>query len=257
MCNNIYAKPYPVAACAADYQTTLDSAGRYTYVVSTPADRPGNATTANDVTWLAWGTNLIGRPAPRDLLLMRNMLPAPGFTHAVQNVPPDGNPDTARDVMGAYYPEAVYCSTTLFEVGGADACFAQAEHPDGPHKPGGPGHGKPGKPAEPGRSGKTGMQGRGVGRPPDRPGHPDPSRDLLEHRGTVSACRAAAERAAGVPQQPAPRGEDAPPSRGGATPASIRQGYRVPARDREDDSRSKPPRGSFHRPPAQLAVLPP
>ncbi|MFF4432604.1 hypothetical protein ACFYZ4_26025 [Streptomyces sp. NPDC001513] len=160
MCNNIYAKPYPVVACAADYQTTLDSAGRYTYVVSTPADRPGNATTANGVTWLAWGTNLIGRPAPRDLLLMRNMVPAPGFTHAVQNVPPDGNPDTARDVMGAYYPEAVYCSTTLFEVGGADACFAQAEHPDKPHKPhkpGGPGHGKPGKPAEPGRSGKTGM----------------------------------------------------------------------------------------------------
>ncbi|WP_405021672.1 hypothetical protein OHV05_36735 (plasmid) [Kitasatospora sp. NBC_00070] len=128
LCTNIYSKsilnePYPVVQCAADYQTVLDGKGRYTYVVSTPKDKPANATTTNGVTWLDSGLGLTTR---RGVLLMRNMLASPSFTHAVQNVP-DGTPSVAvtRNVMGDYYPEAVSCDKQTFATGGADACFAK------------------------------------------------------------------------------------------------------------------------------------
>ena len=52
MCNNDGVFPYPVIACAGDFQTKLDEDQYYTYVVSTD---PAPA----DTTWLPWGrTNL-------------------------------------------------------------------------------------------------------------------------------------------------------------------------------------------------------
>ncbi|WP_369246935.1 hypothetical protein [Streptomyces sp. R41] len=115
LCQNQWRLPYPSSSCAADYQTALKD-GQYTYVVSTPQDRPANATASNKVTWIAWGpTDVDG------LLLFRNMLPAGDFHNAVQNVQKGQDPATA---MGPYYPTITYCTTAAFEKDGPDACPA-------------------------------------------------------------------------------------------------------------------------------------
>lgn len=114
VCMNEYRKPYPVTSCATDAQTALDPSGDYTIVVSTPADRPANATTAEGVTWLDWGSTAVN-----GLVIVRNMLPDPTFAEAAQNVAP-GAP--ASSSMGVYAPVARYCSTADFESSGAAAC---------------------------------------------------------------------------------------------------------------------------------------
>lgn len=112
MCTNTDVIPFPVVACAADQDTTLDANGRYTYVVSTPQDRPPS-TAANGVTWLPWGpTTTTG------VLIYRNMLPSPSFTASVQQVPIGATPLSA---MGDYAPHAKYCTTTSFAANGS-AC---------------------------------------------------------------------------------------------------------------------------------------
>ena len=107
-----------VIACAPDYESNARY-GSYTYVISDPSTRPGNATAANGVAWIPWG--------PTDataVIIFRNMLPADSFTHAVQNIPSSGgNP---AQVMGAYFPAAAYCTTAVFEQGGWRACFKAA-----------------------------------------------------------------------------------------------------------------------------------
>ncbi len=102
-----------VIACAADYQAAI-SGGYYTYVISDPDKRPANATAANGVTWLPWGGAF-----PSGQVIYRNMLPAPSFTQAVQNVPEGSAPQA---LMGPYFPDAVYCTTATFEAGGWKAC---------------------------------------------------------------------------------------------------------------------------------------
>jgi hypothetical protein len=113
-CTNEYRKPYPVSFCAIDHEAPLDASGYYTIVVSTPAERPTNATAADGVTWVDWGstsTNL--------LMAFRHMLPAPSFNETVRNVAPG---QLASEVMGAYTPVAVTCPVATFESGGAAAC---------------------------------------------------------------------------------------------------------------------------------------
>lgn len=114
MCTNEYRKPYPVTDCAYDAQVPLDGDGYYTIVASTAADRPVNATTADGVTWLDWGST-----AQDMLLILRNMLPDPAFTEDIFEVAP-GQPATAA--MGAHAPVTARCSTATFEAGGAAAC---------------------------------------------------------------------------------------------------------------------------------------
>ena len=117
LCQNQWRLPYPVSTCAADFQTTLDANKHYTYVVSTPQDRPANATAANNVTWLSWGpTNVTG------LLIFRNMLPAANFPNAIQNVHVGQNPAAT---MGSYFPTVAYCTKATFTAGGPNACPAQ------------------------------------------------------------------------------------------------------------------------------------
>ncbi|MET7602999.1 hypothetical protein ABZU45_08905 [Streptomyces avermitilis] len=116
LCQNQWQLPYPSSSCAADYQTALKD-GQYTFVVSTPEDRPTNATTSDEVTWISWGpTDVNG------ILLFRNMLPAGDFHNAVQNIQKGQNPAT---VMGPYYPTITYCTKATFEKGGPDACPAR------------------------------------------------------------------------------------------------------------------------------------
>ncbi|POX64705.1 hypothetical protein C3492_02840 [Streptomyces sp. Ru62] len=116
LCQNQLQIPYPVSACAADFQTAVGKDGRYTYVVSTSQDRPANATTANGVTWIDWGPTDV-----TSLLLLRNMLPAQDFHNAVQNTKKGEDP---APVMGAYYPEITYCTKESFTRNGPDTCRA-------------------------------------------------------------------------------------------------------------------------------------
>ena len=118
MCMNEYRKPYPVTGCAADDETALDSGGAYTFVISTPADRPTNATVANGVTWLDWGSTSVN-----GVLIMRHMLPDPSFTQSALGVAPGA---AASTTMGPYAPVARYCSKTTFESGGTAAGGAAA-----------------------------------------------------------------------------------------------------------------------------------
>jgi hypothetical protein len=103
--------------CAADYGAAIRS-GSITYVVSDPGVRPAHATAAQGVTWLPWG----GAQSAAQLVY-RNMLPAAGFTHAAERITPTANPQA---VMGAYYPQAVYCALKTFERTGWRGCFRAA-----------------------------------------------------------------------------------------------------------------------------------
>ncbi|MEU6670635.1 hypothetical protein [Streptomyces sp. NPDC046727] len=114
LCQNQVQLPYPVSSCAADFQTARDRDGRYTYVVSTAQDRPANATTKDGVTWIDWGPTDV-----TSVLILRNMLPAQDFTHAVQDVRKGDDPAKA---MGDYYPTIAYCTKDAFAKGGPDAC---------------------------------------------------------------------------------------------------------------------------------------
>jgi hypothetical protein len=94
MCSNVYRRPYPVVTvqepvteetipgCAADLYTTLDSAGYYTYVVSSVDDRPSKAVLSkNYATWLPFSET---QPHARHLMILRNML-GDDFPNSVQN----------------------------------------------------------------------------------------------------------------------------------------------------------------------------
>src|SRR5438270_5294425 len=94
--------------CVTDDQVAPDANGDFTIVLSDPSNRPANATTACGVNWLPFG------PAPESVAIMRNMLPDPTFTNAIQFA---GYGTEARD-MGAYYPAGQYTTKSAFEARG-------------------------------------------------------------------------------------------------------------------------------------------
>ncbi len=102
--------------CIPDQDAVLDDDGYLTLVISDPADRPANADAEHGVNWLPWGGIY-----PDGRVIYRQMLPAPGFAEAVANIGPG---QTARDVMGPYYPQSAYCAQATFEAGGISACLA-------------------------------------------------------------------------------------------------------------------------------------
>jgi len=106
-----------VISCVPDYQAGVRN-GFYTYVISDPSDRPSNAVASAGVAWLPWGSTDL-----EAVVILRNMIPASTFGQAAQNVDPSSA--SAQQVMGAYYPSAVYCSTATFQQGGWQACMAQ------------------------------------------------------------------------------------------------------------------------------------
>jgi hypothetical protein len=104
------------AGCLYDEQIPVDRRGYYTIVTSLPADRPSNATTRCGVGYLPWPADGDGAGHPDDaLLIVRNMLPAPSFHHAVQDTTTPG--DEAA-VMGPYLPTGQYMTTAQFEARG-------------------------------------------------------------------------------------------------------------------------------------------
>lgn len=111
LCTN---EPYSTryVGCAHDGQVAVSPTGEYTFVISSPAARPNNAVPACGVTWLPWGAS------PRGLLILRNMIPAPDFTQAIQNVRDATDP--AR-WMGPYLPAGHYTTTAAFQAAGCPA----------------------------------------------------------------------------------------------------------------------------------------
>nr|WP_280234688.1 hypothetical protein [Nocardia cyriacigeorgica] len=115
MCQNDLRSPYPVVACAADFQTALDSSGYYTYVVAAPTDLPPNL--GPNVTVIPWGSTDVDK-----VLFLRNMTPSAAFYPNSIQASQDSGTDPAS-TMGPYYPRTAYCSTETFATGGADACL--------------------------------------------------------------------------------------------------------------------------------------
>lgn len=110
LCTDEYRKPYPVSHCVADEDVAVAEDGTYTFVISTPEDRPATATADHGVTWLEWGST-----EHDNLLLMRHMLADPDFAESAINAEPGA---LARDSMGAYAPEGRYCTIADFEATG-------------------------------------------------------------------------------------------------------------------------------------------
>jgi hypothetical protein len=104
-----------VNGCVADYQANVDRRGYFLFVISDPAQRPANATARNGVTWIPWGA-----ADATGLLIYRHMAPASGFRQAIQRITKADDP---QKVMGAYYPEAHYCTRQTFEQHGWRGCF--------------------------------------------------------------------------------------------------------------------------------------
>lgn len=87
--------------CLTDDAVPVDRAGDFTIMVSTAGHRPSNATLACGIAWLPAG------PVPQTVLLLRNMLPDPGFRQAVQRV----RIGHEREDLGAYYPRIATFAT--------------------------------------------------------------------------------------------------------------------------------------------------
>ena len=113
LCTNEWRKPYPVSACAIDREVALDGDGRYTFVISTPADRPASATTDRGVTWLDWGSTDVN-----SVLLFRHMLANPDIPTSAFRLATGA----LVDPMGDYAPRGKYCTTASFDRDGASEC---------------------------------------------------------------------------------------------------------------------------------------
>jgi hypothetical protein len=141
LCQADLTSPMPVNGCATDASTPLDGHGFYTVVISNDVLRP--KWLPQRVVWLPWGNE---QRAPK-LIFMRNLLASAEFTQSVQKAITQGcgfdltfpTPPTqdaietsgrcAQNVMGDYYPEAVWCDRQTFIKGGWQACFRAAHVP--------------------------------------------------------------------------------------------------------------------------------
>jgi len=130
--------PLPIEGCAVDAATPLDRRGFYTLVISNDVLRP--SWLPAQTVWLPWGDE---QQVPK-LIFVRHLLPAPDFKNAVQNAVEQGcsiafnfpTPPTqeeitgagqcAQQVMGDYYPVAVWCDVGTFKAGGWRACARAA-----------------------------------------------------------------------------------------------------------------------------------
>ncbi|MHB1444850.1 MAG: hypothetical protein ACYCZV_04195 [Acidimicrobiales bacterium] len=108
--------------CRYDSQIALDQDGYYTIVIGTESQRSAIERIAG-ATFLPFSLN---DPSQPYVLSLRNMLPSPTFTEAIQNVPINARPALAAAVMGPYYPRLALCSLATLAHGGAHACLSGA-----------------------------------------------------------------------------------------------------------------------------------
>lgn len=105
LCSN-HAPTQRYYACLVDDEVVTDAGGNYTIVVSTADNRPAKATAVCGVTWLAGG------PTNDKVLILRNMLPDPGFAEAIQRA--DHTPASVEATLRDYYPTARYSTVGAF-----------------------------------------------------------------------------------------------------------------------------------------------
>jgi len=105
--------------CIPDSQAVLSGSDVGTFVVSTPADRPTNATAADGVNWMPWASSSVA------VLVYRQIQTPPEQSFSQSISASTGAPDL-ESAMGQYFPQIVYCSTQVFEASGADGCFNAA-----------------------------------------------------------------------------------------------------------------------------------
>ncbi|MFI7387219.1 hypothetical protein [Streptomyces sp. NPDC049813] len=134
MCDNLWWGPGEVVAnplpdgtvdpgCRTDSDTHVAADGTYTYVVGTEQQRAA-ITRIPGATFVPLSS---ATPTDKHVLILRNMLAAPGFAEAVQRVPTGSDAARTEAVMGAYYPRATYCSLSLLAASGPEACTAGRE----------------------------------------------------------------------------------------------------------------------------------
>ncbi len=106
----------PVVVACTDDDAAVETNGTATFVISSPANRPPNATAANGVNWLPWGTAASG------VVLYRQMLADQSFGQSIQNA----TGSSLGATMGAYLPQIAYCSEAEFAAAGADGCLGSS-----------------------------------------------------------------------------------------------------------------------------------
>lgn len=104
--------------CRADDATKINSNGDYTYVIGTETQRTAIERLPN-VTFLPFSSTESTRLY---LLLLRNTLVSPQFTHSAQAVTQTLDPTAAAAAMGPYYPQMSTCPLTTLTTGGPQAC---------------------------------------------------------------------------------------------------------------------------------------
>ena len=100
--------------CLFDEQVPVNENGMYTIVISRAEDRPRNAYPECGIGWLPMADD--GDGAIDDdvtVVQIRNMLAAPDFKEAIQNVTEIG---TEKEIMGAYLPQSFYTTKGAFEI---------------------------------------------------------------------------------------------------------------------------------------------
>jgi hypothetical protein len=136
LCEVDGAMPLSMVACATDLTTKVEG-GYYTIVISDDLLRPDWL--RPNINWMPWGDEQYPK-----WLVIRHMLPAPGFRHSVQEaanscgfdfnfpylpsrVDVDAAGQCAQQVMGDYYPVAVWCDKATFIAGGFEACLDEPD----------------------------------------------------------------------------------------------------------------------------------
>ena len=133
ICNYVHTPPYPavvagsknkrVVGCANDSDVSLSSGGVATIVMSFPSDYElikKRLSRMQNAKWLPMSARY---GTTQELLAFRNMLANPTFAQSATLIPTTGDPETAAEVMGKYYPEIAMCSVGTFLKSGAAGCL--------------------------------------------------------------------------------------------------------------------------------------
>jgi hypothetical protein len=103
--------------CREDYQTRLAD-GDYAYVIGSETQEAAISRVPG-ATFLPFSTTQTTRLY---ILLLRNKLVNPGFTHSAQSITQATDPSAASAAMGPYYPEVSTCALSTLIVKGLSAC---------------------------------------------------------------------------------------------------------------------------------------
>jgi hypothetical protein len=99
--------------CLFDEQIPINENGEFFIVVSREEDRPRNARLKCGFGWLPLSNDGDGiNDEDIGVLQIRNLLAAPDFKHAIQNIKQIG---TEEEIMGDYFPRSFYTSKEAFE----------------------------------------------------------------------------------------------------------------------------------------------